>query len=76
MEVRVLSPRPRGTSELENAAVSQTVLAGFDPLVPYHPEPKLGSHAGVAQWQEAAALEAVQCGFDSLHRYQFRNDSG
>jgi hypothetical protein len=54
----------RGTSELVNAPVPQTVVAGFDPLVPHH--------AGVAQWQEATALEAVQCGFDSLRRH----DSG
>ncbi len=35
LEVRILSPRPRGTSKLVNAPVPQTGLAGFDPLVPH-----------------------------------------
>ena len=35
LEVRILSPRPRGTSELVNASVHKPESAGFDPLVPY-----------------------------------------
>lgn len=33
------------------------------------------TNARVAQWQEAAVLEAVQCGFDSLHVHQENTES-
>ena len=60
--VRFPSPVPCGESILEDGSVLQADDDGFDPRSPYH--------ARVAQRQEAIALEAIQCGFNSLRGYQ------